>query len=150
MEDGMKTKKWLIIVGAAVFIAGTFSCGGDNYADVKKVLADGNKVLEAFLEDMGKAESADQVANILTDFNKAMGKLMPEMRQLEEKLPKYLRPESIAHEASIQFIDYQFDSRTSCLSTMDESHLSPTSAINIAPILAQDISKVLAGQSLEQ
>ena len=94
----MKTKKWLIIVGAAVFIAGTFSCGGDNYADVKKVLADGNKVLESFLDDMGKAESADQVANILTDFNKAMGKLMPEMRQLEEKYPELLKGQEIPPE----------------------------------------------------
>ena len=94
----MRAKKWLIFVGAAVFIAGTLSCGGGKYGDVKKVMAGGNKVLEAFIEDMGKADSADRVANILTDFNKAMGKLMPEMRLLEEKYPELLKGQEIPPE----------------------------------------------------
>jgi len=94
----MRANKWLILFAAAVFLVGTFSCGGDNYADVKKVLTDSNKVLEAFLEDMGKADNANRVANILTDFNKAMGKLMPEMRLLEEKYPELLKGQEIPPE----------------------------------------------------
>lgn len=95
----MKTKKWLIFVCAAAFIAGSLSCGGGGkYGDVKKMLTNSNKVLEAFIEDMGKADSAEQVANILTDFNKAMGKLMPEMRLLEEKYPELLKGQEIPPE----------------------------------------------------
>ena len=98
MEDGMKVKKGMIFLCAAVFLAGTMACGGGKYADAKKTLAKSNKVMESFLEGMEKADSADQVAKILTAFNEEMKSIRDEMAKLEEKYPDLMGRQEVPPE----------------------------------------------------
>jgi len=84
----MKVTKWIVLLCAVVFIAGTMACGGGKYADAKKVMEKSNKVMEDFLGGMEKAENAKEVAAALTDFTKAMQKITSEMKKLEEKYPE--------------------------------------------------------------
>jgi hypothetical protein len=90
----MKVTKWIVLLCVVVFIAGIMACGGGKYADAKKVMEKSNKVMEDFLEEMEKAENAKEVAAVLTDFTKAMQKITPEMKKLEEKYPELAKGQS--------------------------------------------------------
>jgi hypothetical protein len=84
----MKTTKWMIVLCVAVFVFGTISCGGGKYADAKKTISDSNKVLETFLGEMDKADSAEAIVTALTGFSSEMEKFVPEMKKLQEKYPE--------------------------------------------------------------
>lgn len=67
----------------------------------------------------------------------------PRMRQLEEQLPQQFRLETVAGELGLEYIDYNQDMRVNNLSTLDESHLTPESAREMARILALDLLDLL-------
>lgn len=62
--------------------------------------------------------------------------------ELETSLPGYFKPERVASEMSLPFIDYSSDPRTSNL-PREESHLKPSWARKLSIILAHDMSRLL-------
>ena len=65
------------------------------------------------------------------------------MRDLEAELPPDLRPDALALAVGVPFLDYTEDPRTAGLATLDESHLTPDSAREMARILAHDLFPLL-------
>jgi hypothetical protein len=63
------------------------------------------------------------------------------MRALESKLPEAFKPESLAADLKLTFIDYNQDPRTQNFETLDESHLTPHAARAFASILATDLMR---------
>jgi hypothetical protein len=62
------------------------------------------------------------------------------MEKVENQLPAEFRPEAIAKELSLRFIDYNHSMIPADIVTVDESHLTPDSARKFAVILAKDLS----------
>jgi hypothetical protein len=94
----LKTKKWMIVTCAALFILGIIACGGGKYADAKKVIAESNNALEDFLGKMDTADNAKDVAAALTSFTSEMEKIAPEMKKLEEKYPEFKESQGVPEE----------------------------------------------------
>ena len=65
------------------------------------------------------------------------------MRDLEAGLPPDLHPDALARDVGVGLLDYTEDPRTVGLATLDESHLTPDSAREMARILAHDLFPLL-------
>ena len=68
--------------------------------------------------------------------------LGPRMRQVDESIAADLQGAVIAAELGVPFIDYVSDPRAAEVRTQDESHLTPDSALRLAPILAADLVRI--------
>jgi len=69
------------------------------------------------------------------------------LMELETGLPGYFKPERVASETSLPFIDYSSDPRTSNL-PRKESHLKPSGARKLSIILAHDMSRLLMSSEI--
>jgi len=84
----------LVLIGAAVFLAG---CGG-KYADVKKVNAEFVSMLEDYVAELEKADSAKDVAAAMNSYADQLEGIMPEMKKLQEKYPELKDQDNIPAE----------------------------------------------------
>lgn len=83
--------KRIFSVMAVFAIAGllVFGCGSspaDDAADVIKQQAD---VMQAFVDALEKADSAQDVAKAIDTYTAGMQKLVPKIKQFSEKYPEY-------------------------------------------------------------
>ncbi len=67
---------------------------------------------------------------------------------MEAALPEDVHLEYTARVLDIPLLDYQHDVRTQHLQTLDDSHLTPQSAQEMARILAEDLAQVLPADDL--
>ncbi len=84
----MKKIHSMIFFCVVALLIGAVACGGGKYADAKKVIAESNKIMEDFYEDIDKADSAEKFAAALNGFTKSMQPIVSEMKKLEEKYPE--------------------------------------------------------------
>ncbi len=82
-------KKLILFATVIVFLFGLAACGGGGkYADAKKLMEKQIQLFEDFINGVDKAGSADDVAAALNDFSDEMQKMVPEMKELQEKYPE--------------------------------------------------------------
>ncbi len=81
-------KKVILILTVAVIIMGLSACGGDKYAEAKKLMNQYADATEAYVADLEKVASADDAANALNKYADEMEKLGPKMKALGEKFPE--------------------------------------------------------------
>lgn len=94
----MTTKKWTILLVAAIFAAGLTACGGGGEAELQSVVKKYNKEMENFINAMEKADDGKTVAAALTGFATTMKEMKPVMEKMAEKYPGLKNMQGIPEE----------------------------------------------------
>jgi hypothetical protein len=86
MKNRMMAVALIALVAAtAVFAA---SCGGDKYADAKKLMADAIAANEAFVKSLNDAKDAKAVAAAITAWGKSFEAVSSQIENLDKKYPE--------------------------------------------------------------
>ena len=85
-------KKFLLLATAMVFVLGFVACGGggDKTADTKAVMEEYVNLFDSLATSLDGAGSASEVASAMDSFTEGMDKLVPKMKELQEKYPDML------------------------------------------------------------
>jgi cell division protein FtsB len=82
-------KKLILFATVVVFLFSLTACGGGGkYADAKRLMEKQVQLFEDFINALDKAGSANDVAAALNDFSDEMQKMVPQMKELQEKYPE--------------------------------------------------------------
>jgi biopolymer transport protein ExbB/TolQ len=82
-------KKLAYVAILAIFVLGFIACGGAS-DDPKAVMNEFVDVAENFANKMESASTADDVAAALNTYSDEMEKLIPRMKELQEKHPELM------------------------------------------------------------
>ncbi len=82
---GLKTAGIFIL---ALGLIGFFGCKGGKYADAKDVLSQSIKVMQAFVDDVDKANDSQGIVKAINAFAGDMKALKPKLQDLEKKYPE--------------------------------------------------------------
>ena len=75
----------LCALAVSILMAG---CGGKKYADAKKVNEEYMDLVQRYIDDLDKAENAEDAAKAMNRFADGMQDLWPKMKALSEKYPE--------------------------------------------------------------
>lgn len=82
-------KKIVLAATVGLFLFSLAACGGGGkYAEAKKLTEKQVSLFEGFISDLDSAGNAGDVATALNNLSDEMQKLIPQMKELQEKYPE--------------------------------------------------------------
>ncbi|RPJ06554.1 MAG: hypothetical protein EHM28_09885 [Spirochaetaceae bacterium] len=117
MKNRMMTMVVIAIVLAAAVVM--MSCGGEKYADVKKLMAEGIAANDAFLKAINAAADGKAAAAALTAYAQSMKTLSPQIEGLDKKYPELGKnPPKELEELSTKFEKSSMDTLQAIMTKM--------------------------------
>jgi hypothetical protein len=83
------------MLAAAIALLGLLTaCGNGKHAEARAVMEDNTRVMQAYVDGLEQAGSAEDCAAAINTFTDEMVKLVPRIKALQEKYPDLFQPGS--------------------------------------------------------
>ncbi len=89
-------KNLIRMLAALLICVGLFyGCGQDKYDQVIEYNEQFINITQNYIDGLNSAKSADDVAEVMTDYAEGFGKLMPKMQEINEKFPELMNQKDL-------------------------------------------------------